>query len=32
MLVTYIYFYYVHYCSMKLEEDFLASEMDYNTI
>lgn len=31
MLVTYIYFCYGHYCSMKLEEDFLTAEMDYNT-
>lgn len=31
MLVTYIYFCHGHYCSMKVEEDFLTAEMDYNT-
>lgn len=30
MLVTYIYFCYGHYCSMKLEENFLIAEMYYN--
>lgn len=32
MLVTYIHFRYGHYCSMKLERDFLTAEMDYSTL